>query len=146
MSQNGPRPHILALNDSADVLQLFDDLLSEEGFQVSKMAYATHDLDEIASLEPDPIILDYMWVGDDSGWSLLQMLRMSPKTSDIPIILCTGAVREVADMDARLSEMGVRVVLKPFDIDELVHVVNDVLAAATDQPRSTSEESGASPD
>ena len=64
-----------------------------------------------------------MWSSDDAGWSLLQMLRMDPRTANIPIVLCTGAVREVEALKARLDEMHVRVVLKPFNIDELAATI-----------------------
>lgn len=131
MSKREHKPHILAINDSAEVLSLFEDLLSPEGYRVSVAAFLGHDLDGVVEAAPDLIILDYMWSSDDTGWSFLQMLRMDPRTSDIPIVLCTGAVRQVQDLEARLQEMGVRVVLKPFDIDELVNVVKHSLKEAT---------------
>lgn len=139
MSNSGQQPHILAINDSADVLSLFEDLLSAEGYRVSLGAFVVHNLDEIATMSPDLIILDYMWGGDDSGWSLLQLLRMDPRTKDIPVILCTGAVRQVTELDARLKEMGVHVILKPFDIDELTRAVKTTLASAAKQHASASE-------
>ena len=127
MLANGTQPHILAVNDSADVLALFDDLLSEEGYRVSTMSVLTHDLAEIAALRPDLIILDYMWSTSDDSWSLLQMLRMDPRSRAIPIILCTGAIRQVEPPTARLREMDVTVVPMPFDIDELLGVAADAL-------------------
>lgn len=127
MHANGTHPHILAVNDSADVLALFDDLLSDEGYRVSTMSVLTRDLAEIAALRPDLIILDYMWSTSDDSWSLLQMLRMDPRMRAIPIVLCTGAVRQVEPLTARLREMDVSVVPKPFDIDELLVVVADAL-------------------
>lgn len=145
MSANGPPPHILAINDNADVLTLFDDLLSQEGYRVSTMSYMTHALGEIEALRPDLIILDYMWSGDDSGWSLLQMLNMDPKTTNIPLILCTGAVREATELGSHLEEMGIRVVLKPFGIDELVRVVKQAITVpVNDRQASAAPESGTS--
>ena len=41
----------------------------------------------------------------------------------VPIILCTGAVRVVEAMSAALAAMRVAVVLKPFDIDDLLAAV-----------------------
>lgn len=130
MKENGRSPtgqHILAINNDQAVLGLFRDLLEEEGFRVSLQAYADKALTEIESLAPDLVILDYMWADDDGGWSLLQMLRMNPKTGAIPIILCTGAVHEVEALSAHLLEMGVRVVLKPFSIYRLLEVIAEAL-------------------
>lgn len=120
-------PHILAINNDAAVLGLFRDLLEEEGYTVTTQAYLDKNLLAIARLAPDLIILDYMWSEEDAGWSMLQMLQMNPATSQIPIILCTGAVREVEALSGHLTELGIRVVLKPFSIYHLLDVIGDVL-------------------
>jgi CheY-like chemotaxis protein len=119
--------HILAVNNDDAVLQLFTDLLSEEGYKVSTEKYLNKNLTQVIALVPDCIILDYMWADEDGGWSFLQMLRMEPKTANIPIILCTGAVREVQELEGQLKEMKVQVVLKPFDIDELLGLIRTAL-------------------
>lgn len=112
--------HILAINNEPDMLTLFTQLLGDEGYRVSTRRYAERDIDAIAALGPDLIVLDYMWPTEDAGWTLLQMLKASPKTAAIPIVLCTGARRQVDDLAGRLAEMGVKVVLKPFEIQELL--------------------------
>jgi len=129
-SPNGQAPHILAINNDQTMLGLFRDLLEDEGYRVTTHAYLDHDLDDIRTLEPDLIVLDYMWATDDNAWSLLNVLRLSPDTAAIPIVLCTGAVQEVQALSAHLEDMDIRVVFKPFNIDQLVAVLAEVLAAA----------------
>ncbi|MDP9470998.1 MAG: response regulator [Chloroflexota bacterium] len=124
--QTSPPRHILAIDNDPSVLALFRDLLEEEGFRVSTQPYVDRDLDGIKQLCPDVIILDYMWANEDASWSLLQMLRMDRGTQDIPIILCTGAVQEVEALTDHLVQMGVRVVLKPFNIDQLRAMIGEV--------------------
>jgi CheY-like chemotaxis protein len=123
------RPHILAINNDLAVLGLFRDLLTDAGYEVSTQPYVDRDLDGIKTLQPELIVLDYMWATEDASWSLLQMLRMDPGTADIPIILCTGAVREVEAMEGHLESMGVTVVFKPFNIDQLLEAIRDRLGA-----------------
>ena len=94
-SPDGHRPRIIAINNDPAVLALFRDLLEEAGYQVSTQTYVDRDVSQIKALKPDLIILDYMWANEDASWSLLQMLRMDPATVAVPIVLCTGAVREV---------------------------------------------------
>ena len=125
----GRQPHILAINNDAAVLGLFRDLLEEEGFRVSTQTYIDRELEKIKAVVPDLIILDYMWADEDASWSLLQMLRMDPGTADIPIVLCTGAVREVGALADHLLAMGITVILKPFNIDQLVDAVRERLGA-----------------
>jgi CheY-like chemotaxis protein len=126
-SPNGYQPHILAINNDTAVLARFRDLLEEAGYRVSTQTYVDRDLAQIKLLKPDLIILDYMWANEDASWSLLQMLRMDPGTVDIPIVLCTGAVREVKALEEHLITMGVTVILKPFNIDHLVDAIRERL-------------------
>lgn len=122
-------PHILAINNDQCVLELLRDLLVEEGYRVSIRTYIERDLDGIKRLAPDLIVLDYMWATEDASWSLLQMLRMDRQTAEIPVVLCTGAAREVAALQGQLEKMDIRVVLKPFNIDRLVETIVRALAA-----------------
>ena len=128
--------HVLAINNDAAVLELFRDLLTEEGYAVSTQKYLTRDLEQVIELAPDGIILDYMWADEDEGWSFLQMLKMEPKTAGIPIILCTGAVKQVRALEFHLEEMDVQVLLKPFDIDELLNMLRTTLSDTTADPAS----------
>ena len=48
------------------------------------------------------------------------MLRMDRETRDIPVVVCTAAVKLVEDLQTHLDAMGVGAVLKPFDIDHLL--------------------------
>ncbi len=82
------------------------------------------------TMAPDQIVLDYMWASDAAGWSPLQMLKMEPRTRKIPVMLCTGAVREIDALRPHLEEMGVRVVIKPFEIAELLEQINSALGTA----------------
>lgn len=127
---DGHQARILAINNDQSVLALFRDLLEDEGYRVTTQTYVDRDLAGIKAQRPDLIVLDYMWATEDASWSLLQMLRMDPGTAGIPIVLCTAAVREVEAIQGHLENMGVRVVLKPFNIDQLVTVIADALAKA----------------
>ena len=128
-SLDGRQRHILAINNDPAVLGLFRDLLEEEGYRVTTQNYVDRELEKIKTVVPDLIVLDYMWADEDASWSLLQMLRMDPGTADIPIVLCTGAVREVGALADHLLAMGITVILKPFNIDQLVDAIRERLGA-----------------
>ncbi len=126
------RRHILVVNDDPAILELFSELLEEAGYQVSldKFARQTGELlDSIKELRPDLIILDFIIGGESSGWQMLQAAQMDRTTRDIPVIVCTAAVKQVTELSVHLDEMGVHVVLKPFDIDHLLDIVNRVWAS-----------------
>ncbi len=124
-NKNEQPKKIMVVNDTQEILDLFRDILEEEGYDVSLYSYAFNDLVEIKRIAPDLIILDYMIGGEDFGWQVLQKLKMDRATANIPIIVCTGAVRQVREMEGHLKDKGVGIILKPFDIEDLLHQVNE---------------------
>ncbi len=118
--------HILVINYDEAILGLFQEMLSEEGYQVTldKFGRKTSDLlESIRELQPDLVIMDFIIGHEDSGWQLLQAAKMARDTRDIPVIVCTGAIRQVTDLSYHLDAMGVHVVIKPFDIDHLLDII-----------------------
>jgi CheY-like chemotaxis protein len=124
-AKSTPR-HVMVVNDTPEILALFADLLGEAGYRVSVDRFTVEQadmLDRIKADRPDLLILDYMIGAEGQGWQFLQLLKMDRQTRDIPIIVCTAAVRQVEELRPHLDEMGVAVVLKPFDIDHLLEVI-----------------------
>lgn len=142
MHADGKQPHILCINHSPEILNLMQDLLEAESFRVTTQSRLDKDLRAIAELAPNIIVMDYMWARSDDDWVLLTMLKMDPTTRHIPLILCTGAVREVEALREHLTSMNIVVVLKPFDIDHLIQVVNEALGfdASSERPLTSTLE------
>ena len=115
--------HVLVVNDTQEILDLFKEILEEEGYRVSLYSYAFRDLDDVKQDCPDLIILDFIIGGENHGWQLLQKLKLDRETAKIPIIVCTAALNVVRELEGHLREKGVGVVLKPFDIDDLLREV-----------------------
>lgn len=128
------RKHIVAINNSDDILNILDVLLTAEGYRVTTQLYRDHSIAEVASLKPDLVILDYQWATDDAGWTLLQLLRLYPDTMKIPIVLCTAAIEHVAETRDHLDSMGIAVVYKPFNIEQLLTTLRYRLAASDGGP------------
>ena len=115
--------HILVINDTVAILELFRTLLEEEGYRITTDDFSVDMLamlDRVKAERPDLIVLDFI-VGDEGkGWQFLQMLRMDRATRDIPVVVCTAAAKMVEELQTHLDVMGVGVVLKPFDIDIVI--------------------------
>jgi CheY-like chemotaxis protein len=122
------KKHVVVVNDTEEILELFDDIISAMGHRVTKLTYAPTDSREIASLKPDLCIIDFVLGGREfEGWQLIQKLRMVPATEELPIVACTGAVREVREMEGKLAEKRVRVLFKPFGASDLERQVTEAL-------------------
>jgi CheY-like chemotaxis protein len=123
MSSHDSQDHILVLNSSEEFLQLMQSLLAEEGYKVSIDTKANEKLEEIAAMRPDLLIVDFLWVNDEAGWRLLQLVKLDPRTTKIPVILCTAGVAEVEALAPQLGRMHIEVVIKPFDLDDLLNAI-----------------------
>jgi CheY-like chemotaxis protein len=72
--------------------------------------------------------LDLVFDGERTGWQLAQKLRMTRDTENIPIIICTAATEEVREQEGWLVANAIKVVPKPFTIDDLELAVTNALA------------------
>ena len=135
-----PGKRVLVVNDTQEILELFEVILSEMGHETVLMSYAPRELDRIRAVDPDLIILDFiMGEREPLGWQLLQKLKMDRRTDSIPIVVCTGAVRVANEVQGYLTEQGVTVVLKPFNVDQLEDAVQRALELPT-RARDIAEE------
>jgi two-component system response regulator HydG len=119
--------HILVIDDDQSILELFRLILEPEGYQVTLSKSAFEDVQEVDQLRPDLIIMDFKLGRHEDGFLLLQKIKMYRPTKDIPIILCTAAVEIVVEQENVLREKGIPILYKPFDVDELLMVVERLL-------------------
>jgi CheY-like chemotaxis protein len=126
VAKESEQKHILVVNDTVAILELFTVLLEDEGYRVSTDGFSVElgeMLGRIREMQPDLIVLDLVIMEEGKGWQLLQLLRMDRETRAIPVIICTAASRLVDDLQTHLDTMKVGVVLKPFDIDHLLAMI-----------------------
>jgi CheY-like chemotaxis protein len=128
------KKHLLVINDTPAILQVFKELFEDEGFRVTLDTFSSFDSGtkyrDIKTLCPDVIILDFLFGGEPLGWQLLQLLRMDPTTRDIPVVICTAAVKQAEELGAHLLKMRTEVVIKPFDIEDAIAAVYRVMENA----------------
>jgi CheY-like chemotaxis protein len=139
--------HILVINDTVAILELFTTLLEEEGFRVTTDGFTVQMGELLARVKQDPpdlIILDLVILDEGKGWQFLQMLKMDRDTREIPVIICTAAAKLVEELQVHLDDMRVAAVLKPFDIDHLMLVIRRVWETRNwDTDDASADESGA---
>lgn len=124
--------HILVMDDAPDILELLAEILEEEGYRVTA-SLAMLDWPQIQALRPDAILQDLRIAGDlDAGRLFLATARRDHALAHLPIILCTASAQVVQDeeMAEQLRQLRVRVVRKPFAIDDLLAVIAEELITA----------------
>ena len=128
------RRHVLVLSDAEDIHFVIRELLEDEGYDVTSLAYLTGDVSAVTSLTPDAILIDCNRMELDESVSFLQTLRSWPHLQDIPIVACTSAVRAVDAYHDQIAPLDVQIVKKPFDINKLASIMSGSLAG---RPSST---------
>jgi DNA-binding response OmpR family regulator len=122
------KARILVVNDTQEILELFRMLLEEEeGYDVVLSGFPIQQLKEIEQIKPDLIILDLVLGDEKTGMQMLQMLKMQRSTAAIPVLVCTAALQIVREQEGYLVSQGVHVVFKPFEIDDLLTNVKQLL-------------------
>jgi DNA-binding response OmpR family regulator len=122
------KARILVVNDTQEILELFRMLLGEEeGYEVVLSGFPIQQIKEIEQIKPDLIILDLVLGDEKTGMQMLQMLKMQRSTAAIPVLVCTAALQIVREQEGYLVSQGVHVVFKPFEIDDLLTNVKQLL-------------------
>lgn len=79
---------VLAIDDNADTLLLFQRYLSGRRYRFIGTQDPQRGLELAEEVRPQVIVLDVMMPGRD-GWTLLGQLREHPKIGGTPIVVCT---------------------------------------------------------
>jgi CheY-like chemotaxis protein len=118
---------IMVINNSDDILAMFQKILATEEQQVFLQLFLNSDLRDVRRIKPDLIILDYYVGREGVGWEFLQLLKMDEATAAIPVLICTTAVKLVHQIAAYLATKRVTVLRKPFESRDLVRAVQTAL-------------------
>jgi DNA-binding response OmpR family regulator len=117
---------ILVADDETAIADLLATSLAEEGYDVEKSTQSLRFYDAVRQQKPDLILLDLLMPyleGEDE----LRLLQLSPDTAHIPVIVIT-AKPDVARDEQVLRQLGVRhIVRKPFDLNQLIVLVNQTI-------------------
>jgi len=122
---------ILVVDDRHDLLHLMRRVLEDEQYQVSILQEGRGAYTHVKTELPDLLILD-LKLGDISGQDILKELKNDLVTADIPVIVYTAAVLEAEQVTKLIVSdpgryQGVRVVQKPFELESLLNLVEQVL-------------------
>lgn len=120
---------ILLVDDEPDVRLVSKVSLETAGHAVTVADSGAAALEALGSSTlPDMVLLDVGMPGVD-GWDVLTQIRSSPRTADLPVVIFTAWT--TARTDPRYDELGrPPLLLKPFDREDLLAIVADVLGDA----------------
>lgn len=121
------KPLVLVVEDDPDARTLLAATLADAGYRVETAADGRHGLRLARELQPAAITLDVMMPSVD-GWRVLQQLKESRETAEIPVIICS-----IVDNRPLGYKLGVSdYLLKPVTPDVLVRALENVGASPSD--------------
>ena len=121
-------PTVLLADDDKVQTLMLASLLRTKGYRVDAAYDATQTFASAIRTQPDVIVLDIQMPGG-TGMVVLERLKASTKTSQIPVIVLSGSTDPQADQAVRA--LGANAFLaKPVDVDQLTEALSRVLGTA----------------
>jgi two-component system response regulator RstA len=114
---------IAVIDDDGCFTQMVSEVLALKGWETIACHREGDAIECVRHEQPDIVLLDLHIDSMTSGWILMQALRDDEMTRQVPIVLCTAAPWDVHQHAGLLQQMNIGVVLKPFDIDDLIRTI-----------------------
>lgn len=111
---------VLLVDDDEGILEALTAILEFEGYSIKTATSAARVLQTVKKEKPQLILLDFM-LGGTNGNVVAHVLKSTPQTASIPIIMISAHPNAAAEA----QECGADdFIAKPFDIDELLEKIN----------------------
>ena len=126
---------ILLVDDDPLLLEGFEQLLQDEGYEVVTAASGTEALDRLPGLHPQCIVMDVRLPGMD-GLSTLKAMRSSPSCPPVLIMTAYGTT----DTAIEAMKLGAfDYILKPFEIPKVLSLIARAVEAGERQKAHDSQ-------
>jgi len=134
--------YILVVDDEPDIRSLVQEILEDEGYQVSSAEHAEAARAALEERRPDLALLD-IWMPGEDGISLLKHWRESGQL-DFPVVMISG--HGTVETAVEATRMGaVDFVEKPLSLAKLLLVVEKALRAPLPGSTGAGAASGGEP-
>ncbi|HEV8267130.1 MAG TPA: sigma-54 dependent transcriptional regulator, partial [Thermoanaerobaculia bacterium] len=116
-------PSVLVIDDEANILEMLTIVFEGEGYRVERAKSCEEALAKLDGAVPDLILTD-LRMPDGSGFDVLKKAReVAPAT---PVVMITAYTSTKTAIEA-LKAGAYDYISKPFDVEELKHVVGKAL-------------------
>jgi DNA-binding response OmpR family regulator len=121
----GERKKILIVDDERDIVQALTIRLKGAGYEVVSAFDGAQGVFVAHKETPDIILLDIRMPAGN-GFNVIERLKRSSHTNNIPVIFLTGSPEK--NTEERALELGARFYIKkPYDSEELLDAIKRAL-------------------
>lgn len=110
---------VLLADDEPQNLKDLVDILFQENYEILLASNGTSAVELAAKHHPEAIVMDWD-MPEKNGLEAIKMLRASPATMLIPIIMATGKMLTTTDLTQALEAGANDYIRKPFDNVEII--------------------------
>lgn len=118
---------ILIIDDNNDLLDLLREALAAEGYEVECASNVDCIYEAVRNSRARLVIIDYILEGVNGG-ELCHQLKINPRTMHLPVIMISAYPRVLESLGNYGAD---HFLAKPFDLDELLDVVNTHFSGTT---------------
>ena len=115
------QPLVLIVDDDTDILDVLDMLFTDDGFRTVCCSTSEAALAALAA-EPAHLLITDLRLAGGTGLDLIRDVRAL--YGDVPSVIVLTALRPALGSTeaTQVGQLGVHVIAKPFDIDDLLGV------------------------
>jgi CheY-like chemotaxis protein len=130
-------PTVYFIDDSATMREVIKIAFRRESINVITCADAASALGQFEQHPPDVVITDVI-MPDQDGYSVCSQIKQNPQLAKTPVILMSGVVNKSV-ADRAVAVQADELVRKPFQPQELISRVKNLVGQANPQLLQTSE-------
>lgn len=134
-----PRGVVLVVDDAADMRDLIQELLTDEGYDVVTAQSGHQALSVLETRTPDLVITDLLMPGMD-GFALRAEMLRRPALAQVPVIVLSSFWQRPSETLEAVDVIG-----KPLDMDRLLRAVHLAMTPPQDagEPMASEGRAGA---
>lgn len=117
-------PTALVAEADPSIRKLFEDVLRIEGYRVQLMEQGALSTSRVVAARPNLLLLELMPGSALQTLALIEATQRQPETTALPILVTTTNPLLAEEHRAALHRLGCATLLKPFDLDVLLRMVN----------------------
>jgi two-component system, cell cycle response regulator DivK len=124
---------ILVVEDDAIMQKMALKILRSRGFSCEFAVTGREAVAKAAAFHPGLILMD-LSLPEMNGWEATRALKADPALAGIPVVAVTAHAM-VGDKETALAAGCAECLTKPYELDELIVVVERYLGPAQAQPK-----------
>lgn len=111
---------VLILDDDKDVLDVMQEALTYEGFEVYTITATDNIFSVLEEYHPDVLLIDYLLNGINGG-EICSQIKKNELTCELPVVILSAYPRVIDSLGYYHCN---KFIPKPFDLNELVDEIN----------------------